>query len=308
MTDCLNTLRDVVQYAPRTEPDIISVGTVTGLNEGNDVVSDLICATLGRVTWATNLPDAPFASNPAVDSLFLFTARPFDQDSQLQNNLNRWYDARVGRWLSEDPIGYDANDINLYRCAHNNLLLLTDPVGLYSGITGPCEIKIWLGDTLYSKKSLLNFLNKNRDSGDHPLCPSKYLAVVGCGKFVPSISPDQQIPEYYPPDFLQSSKFIEVANAALKAAKELAEQLCENRKKFCDDGTPERYECGSKNQRCDSVSITVTYDDYVSRFLTKGIAPDGTRVPGVPSPASWELLRRLNNLKRRPETINCLNE
>ncbi|MGB4728002.1 MAG: hypothetical protein WBH86_11405, partial [Thermogutta sp.] len=211
-------------------------------------------------------------------------------------------------WLSEDPIGYDANDINLYRCAHNNLLLLTDPVGLYSGITGPCEIKIWLGDTLYSKKSLLNFLNKNRDSGDHPLCPSKYLAVVGCGKFVPSISPDQQIPEYYPPDFLQSSKFIEVANAALKAAKELAEQLCENRKKFCDDGTPERYECGSKNQRCDSVSITVTYDDYVSRFLTKGIAPDGTRVPGVPSPASWELLRRLNNLKRRPETINCLNE
>jgi|GEM_PF-3185448 len=52
-------------------------------------------------------------TNPAVDSLFLFTARPFygerkyrknlaarvfAQDSQLQNNLNRWYDARVGRW------------------------------------------------------------------------------------------------------------------------------------------------------------------------------------------------------------------
>lgn len=28
-------------------------------------------------------------SNPAVDSLFMFTARPFDPDSQVQNNLNR---------------------------------------------------------------------------------------------------------------------------------------------------------------------------------------------------------------------------
>ena len=54
-------------------------------------------------------------TNPPVDSLFLFTARPFDQDTQLQNNLNRWYDARVGGWLSEDPIGYEAGDANLYR-------------------------------------------------------------------------------------------------------------------------------------------------------------------------------------------------
>ncbi|MBC7352832.1 MAG: hypothetical protein H5U08_10780, partial [Thermogutta sp.] len=38
-------------------------------------------------------------SNPAIDSLFLFTGRSFDSDTQLQNNLNRWYDARVGRWV-----------------------------------------------------------------------------------------------------------------------------------------------------------------------------------------------------------------
>ncbi|GAB6188242.1 hypothetical protein JCM17478_37440 [Thermopirellula anaerolimosa] len=55
------------------------------------VVNHLVYDAFGRVTAETN---------PAVDSLFLFTARPFDPDTGLQNNLNRWYDPSVGRWLS----------------------------------------------------------------------------------------------------------------------------------------------------------------------------------------------------------------
>jgi len=94
------------------------------------VVSNLICAVSSRVTGATNSPEALFATTPAVDSLFLFTARPFDPDTQLQNNLNRWYDARVGRWLSEDPIGYWGGDKNLYRYAFHNPVGLIDPNGL----------------------------------------------------------------------------------------------------------------------------------------------------------------------------------
>ncbi|WP_460185654.1 RHS repeat domain-containing protein [Thermopirellula anaerolimosa] len=285
LTDHLNTVRDIAKYDPGSEM--------------TTVVNHLIYDAFGRMTSE---------SNPAVDSLFLFTARPFDQDTQLQNNLNRWYDARVGRWLSEDPIGFNGGDGNLYRYVENNVLLVTDPLGLYSGITGPCEIKIWMGDTLFSKASLQNFLNNNRDPGNHPLCPSKYLGVVGCGRFVPDISADQQIPGYGgPPELLHASKFMEVANAVLRAAEKLASQLCENRRKFCDDGTPERYECGAKNQRCDSVTITVTYDRYVSRLLNEGIAPDGSRVFGLPNSESRELLRRLNKLMRWPKTINCLH-
>ncbi len=69
------------------------------------VVNHLIYGTFGRVTAA---------SNSAADSLFLFTGRPFDPDTGLQNNLNRWYDPSVGRWLSEDPIGFTGGDGNLY--------------------------------------------------------------------------------------------------------------------------------------------------------------------------------------------------
>ncbi|NMC19896.1 MAG: RHS repeat-associated core domain-containing protein, partial [Thermogutta sp.] len=65
-----------------------------------------------------------------MDSPFLFTGRPFDQDSRLRYNLNRWYDSSVGRWLSEDPIGFAAGDGNLYRYVRNNVAVWGDPLGL----------------------------------------------------------------------------------------------------------------------------------------------------------------------------------
>ncbi len=33
--------------------------------------------------------------------------------------FNRWYDASVGRWISEDPIGFAGGDANLYRYVGN---------------------------------------------------------------------------------------------------------------------------------------------------------------------------------------------
>ena len=48
-----------------------------------------------------------------------YTGRPLDLVTGLQNNLNRWYDARTGRWISEDPIGFAAGDANLYRYVGN---------------------------------------------------------------------------------------------------------------------------------------------------------------------------------------------
>ncbi|GAB6188223.1 RHS repeat-associated core domain-containing protein [Thermopirellula anaerolimosa] len=112
LTDHLNTVRDIAKYDPLTD-------TTT-------VVNHLVYDAFGRVTSE---------SNPAVDSLFLFTARPFDLDTGLQNNLNRWYDPRVGRWLSEDPIGFNAGDENLYRYAGNGPVDFVDPLGLW---IGPC--------------------------------------------------------------------------------------------------------------------------------------------------------------------------
>ncbi|GAB6188118.1 RHS repeat-associated core domain-containing protein [Thermopirellula anaerolimosa] len=104
LTDHLNTVRDIAKYNSQT-------GVTT-------VVNHLVYDAFGNVTSETN---------PAVDSLFLFTARPFDPDTGLQNNLNRWYDSRIGRWMSEDPL---EDDLNLYSYVRNNPVFYVDPNGL----------------------------------------------------------------------------------------------------------------------------------------------------------------------------------
>ena len=109
LTDHLNTVRDIARYDSETQ--------------STTVVNHLVYDAYGNVTAETNA---------AVESLFLFTARPFDPDTGLQNNLNRWYDPSVGRWLSEDPA---QADINLCRYVANNPVIYVDPTGLWKGDT-----------------------------------------------------------------------------------------------------------------------------------------------------------------------------
>ena len=40
------------------------------------------------------------------------------------------YDATTGRWISQDPLGFDAGDSNLYRYVNNGVTYKTDPSGL----------------------------------------------------------------------------------------------------------------------------------------------------------------------------------
>ncbi|MCP4540898.1 MAG: RHS repeat-associated core domain-containing protein, partial [Chloroflexi bacterium] len=110
LTDHLNSVRDLVVYNPVS-------GTVS-------VVKHVAYDAFGNVTSD---------SATAVKSLFLYTARPFDADTDLQNNLNRWYDLSTGRWMSVDPIGFEAGDVNLYRYVGNTVVSSNDPSGLLPG-------------------------------------------------------------------------------------------------------------------------------------------------------------------------------
>jgi RHS repeat-associated protein len=66
----------------------------------------------------------------APDMLFNYTGRYFDQVHSLQYNLNRWYNPSLGRWMSEDPIGFAAGDTNLYRYVANDPIRHVDASGL----------------------------------------------------------------------------------------------------------------------------------------------------------------------------------
>ena len=61
--------------------------------------------------------------------IFGYTGKMFDIATGLQWNINRWYDAKVGRWCSEDPIGFKSKDENLYRYVNNSPLRNVDLMG-----------------------------------------------------------------------------------------------------------------------------------------------------------------------------------
>jgi RHS repeat-associated protein len=69
-------------------------------------------------------------SNIVLLTRYLWTGREFEITTGLQYNRNRWYDATLGRWISEDPIGFNSGDYNLGRYVVNEPTSWIDPFGL----------------------------------------------------------------------------------------------------------------------------------------------------------------------------------
>jgi RHS repeat-associated protein len=68
-------------------------------------------------------------SNANVDFRFGYTGREFDEETGLYYYRARYYDAAIGRFISEDPMGFGAGDSNLYRYVGNSATNFTDPTG-----------------------------------------------------------------------------------------------------------------------------------------------------------------------------------
>jgi RHS repeat-associated protein len=64
-----------------------------------------------------------------------YTGREFDADLGLQYSRARFYDAKLGRFISEDPIGFAGKDVNLYSYVWNSPIKLVNPKGTDGGAT-----------------------------------------------------------------------------------------------------------------------------------------------------------------------------
>src|SRR5205807_846363 len=98
------------------------LGSVTSLsNAAGALANTYTYDSFGKLTASTGTLTNPFQ----------FTGREFDAETGLRYYRFRYFDPTVGRFISEDPIGFDGG-INFYRYVQNNPSLLIDPFGLSS--------------------------------------------------------------------------------------------------------------------------------------------------------------------------------
>jgi RHS repeat-associated protein len=58
----------------------------------------------------------------------MYTGREYDRGLKLYYNRARYYDPKLARFISRDPIDI-ADDVNLYAYVGNNSVMYTDPHG-----------------------------------------------------------------------------------------------------------------------------------------------------------------------------------
>ncbi len=117
LADHQGTVRDMVRYAS---------GTTT-------VVNHRKFDAFGNLTAE---------SDETVKFLYSYTGREWDGDAGLYYYRARWYDAKIGRFISEDRTGFRAGDMNLNRYVGNSTPNATDPTGLQ-------ELQLGNGSTVF---------------------------------------------------------------------------------------------------------------------------------------------------------------
>ena len=72
------------------------------------------------------------ASSGSLTNQFQYAGREFDAETSLYYMRARYYDPQTGRFLSEDPLRINGQDVNYYRFVGNSPTLYIDPLGLFS--------------------------------------------------------------------------------------------------------------------------------------------------------------------------------
>jgi len=131
--------------------------------------------------------DRAVAGSGASSNRLKYTGRELDQDTGLYYYRARYYDPSIGRFISEDPLGFAAG-INFYAYVGNNPVNANDPSGLgpesivkmvitltEKGVEGVGKLIARRGWRISEREAVENAATKGSNGGF--VCP-------GCGKEV----------------------------------------------------------------------------------------------------------------------------
>lgn len=152
-------------------------------------------------------------SSGSLTNFLQYTGREFDSETGLYYYRARYYDATVGRFLSEDPIRLRGGK-NFYRYVHNSTPNLSDPTGL-SPITVPLRWtwgwvwggveggSVWLGHAIgagFAAGLQMTLLAESAGSGESDMLKRCKKEPVTCwlsGEFKdPSVDPKFKMCSY----------------------------------------------------------------------------------------------------------------
>ncbi len=115
-----------------------AVGSTVAMSDsGQNIINKYVYDPFGKITNQVEAVSQPFK--------FVGQHGVMTEPNGLYYMRARYYDPEVGRFISEDPIGFEGGDVNLCVYAGNNPVLLFDPYGLY---TWPYTWESWAGVTL----------------------------------------------------------------------------------------------------------------------------------------------------------------
>jgi RHS repeat-associated protein len=147
-------------YGPQID-QVLADETVTGavqwaLSDQQGSVRDVINSQgqlLNHIRY-DSFGNITSQTNANVDFRFGYTGREFDEETGLYYYRARYYDASIGRFISEDPMGFGAGDSNLYRYVGNSATNYTDPTGnfmipWYVGVTATLVGSMTIAGALY---------------------------------------------------------------------------------------------------------------------------------------------------------------
>ncbi len=108
-------------------------GNISVITGGNDGAATLLeyyrYDAFGQPTIYDPATDMERTGGTAIANRFLFTGREWNPEYKFYEYRARAYSPALGRFMSEDPKGFDAGDYNLYRYVGNDPLDKTDPMG-----------------------------------------------------------------------------------------------------------------------------------------------------------------------------------